>query len=87
MHRDLKPENLLMASETEIKLADFGFATFFTPTDGLQQRLGSPMYMAPELVLEQKYDAKVDIWSIGVITHILLTGCPPFFGQSKNDMF
>jgi calcium-dependent protein kinase len=91
VHRDLKPENLLIqpipnTEEIIIKLTDFGFATICNPVKGLSQVLGSPMYMAPELVLEKSYNAAVDIWSIGVITHILLSGCPPFYGKEKKDI-
>lgn len=54
---------------------------------GLKQVLGSPLYMAPEIVAYQSYNSKVDIWSVGCITHILLTGCPPFFGKSKQEIY
>jgi len=92
VHRDIKPENVLISQDTEdgkvcVKLTDFGFATFCNPVEGLQQRLGSPMYMAPEIVKLQPYNCKVDVWSIGVITHVLLTGCPPFFGKTKESIF
>lgn len=43
--------------------------------------------MAPEIVQEKNYNAAVDIWSVGVIVHILLTGCPPFFGKTKTDIY
>ena len=49
--------------------------------------LGSPLYMAPEIVKSENYGSAVDIWSVGVIAHILLTGCPPFFGKSKADIY
>lgn len=49
--------------------------------------LGSPLYMAPEIVREETYDEKVDTWSVGVITYILLSGRPPFKGKSKAEMF
>ena len=49
--------------------------------------LGSPLYMAPEIIQEQPYNHKVDIWSIGVIAYILLSGRPPFKGRSKNEIF
>ena len=92
VHRDIKPENVLIYSDAGdgkvgVKLTDFGFATFCNPVRGLQQRLGSPMYMAPEIVKDEHYSCKVDIWSIGVITHVLLTGCPPFFGKTKIDIY
>ena len=70
-----------------LKLTDFGFATFLNPAKGETQVLGSPLYMAPEIVSQQTYNSKVDIWSIGVLTHILLSGCPPFFGKTKQDIY
>jgi len=92
VHRDLKPENILLESEDpdnlNIKITDFGFACFFNPKEqGLREVLGSPLYMAPEIIQEQPYNHKVDIWSIGVITYILLSGRPPFKGRSKNEIF
>lgn len=91
IHRDLKPENILLVStdqdNLEIKLTDFGFACFFDKDQGLQDVLGSPLYMAPEICTEDAYDDKVDVWSIGVIAFVLLTGRPPFKGGSKDQIF
>eukprot|EP00349_Pseudokeronopsis_sp_Brazil_P010027 CAMPEP_0202977988 /NCGR_PEP_ID=MMETSP1396-20130829/84578_1 /ASSEMBLY_ACC=CAM_ASM_000872 /TAXON_ID= /ORGANISM="Pseudokeronopsis sp., Strain Brazil" /LENGTH=371 /DNA_ID=CAMNT_0049716843 /DNA_START=500 /DNA_END=1614 /DNA_ORIENTATION=- len=91
IHRDIKPENILLESDKDgalnIKMTDFGFACFYNPEKGLTDVLGSPLYMAPEIVKEERYDEKVDIWSIGVITYILLSGRPPFKGRSKPDIF
>lgn len=49
--------------------------------------LGSPLYMAPEIIEEKKYDMRVDVWSVGVIAYILLSGRPPFKGRSKEEIF
>jgi calcium-dependent protein kinase len=94
VHRDIKPENILLCPEEsksnediQVKLTDFGFATFFKKEQGLKQVLGSPLYMAPEIVQEQSYNSKVDIWSVGVIAHIMISGCPPFFGKSKMEIY
>lgn len=94
VHRDIKPENILLAPEEQaspaklnLKLTDFGFACFYRRERGLRQVLGSPLYMAPEIVREQQYDERVDVWSVGVIGHILLSGCPPFYGQSKQEIY
>ena len=43
--------------------------------------------MAPEIVKEEQYGKSVDVWAVGVIAHILLSGCPPFYGQSKQDIY
>jgi calcium-dependent protein kinase len=88
-HRDIKPENILIESVDDlyIKLTDFGFATYFDETDLLDEVLGSPIYMPPEIVNQQKYDSKVDIWSTGVVAYILLCGKPPFFGDSKDQVY
>ena len=76
------PENL------QIKLTDFGFACFFLPGEGRKELLGSPLYMAPEIVANNKsYDYKVDIWSAGVIAYILLSGRAPFKGKNREDIF
>jgi len=84
VHRDLKPENLMLVAEDgyEIKLIDFGLSRTFSPDKKMYSRLGTPFYIAPE-VLKKKYDQRCDIWSIGVILYILLSGRPPFVG--KND--
>lgn len=85
-HRDLKPENVLLVSEDmdnfDIKIADLGFAAKFDKNTGLDLVLGTPLYMAPELVKHEKYSEKVDVWSLGVITYQLLTGTTPFDGRN-----
>ena len=71
-----------------IRITDFGFACFHKPGDGgLHDVLGSPLYMAPEIADEKEYSLKVDLWSVGVITYILLSGRPPFRGKSKEEIF
>lgn len=91
MYRDIKPENILLDSNDElnlnVKITDFGFACFFKPGQGLTEVLGSPLYMAPEIIKEEPYDEKVDIWSVGTIAYILLSGRPPFAGKSKPEIF
>jgi calcium-dependent protein kinase len=78
----LKPENILLEQNKEfdqIKIIDFGTSLVHDPTKPLEDKLGTPYYIAPE-VLNKKYDSKCDIWSCGVITYILLSGMPPFNG-------
>ena len=90
-HRDLKPENLLCepsdGKQINVKLTDFGFACFYQKDQKLELSLGSPLYMAPELCAEEEYDQRVDVWSTGVIAYILLSGMPPFVGQSKDRIY
>lgn len=90
VHRDLKPENILIDSIIEsgklnIKIIDFGSALFFTPRTKFSETLGTPYYIAPE-VIRQNYNEKCDIWSIGVILYILLSGKPPFTGITEEDI-
>ncbi|CAI0404116.1 unnamed protein product [Linum tenue] len=90
VHRDLKPENILLAtnsSSSQIKLADFGLATYVQPAgQNLKGTVGSPFYIAPE-VLSGGYNQSADIWSAGVILYILLSGMPPFWGKTKSQIF
>ena len=87
MHRDLKPENILFASEhnsESIKITDFGLAKL-AGDDGLRTYCGTPQYFAPEVLQRRntvagvgRYGKAADMWSIGVIVYILLSGIPPF---------
>ena len=88
VHRDLKPENILIDSinkegKISIKVIDFGAALFIPPHSKLYETLGTPYYIAPE-VLTGTYNEKCDIWSIGVILYILLSGSVPFDGISNE---
>jgi len=90
-HRDLKPENLL-CGETEhgvvIKIADFGLSKAFSGESALETSCGTPDYAAPEVLrMDGAYDKSVDLWSIGVITYVLLCGFPPFYGKSQAQLF
>jgi len=82
MHRDLKPENMLCETghdgQIVIKLTDFGFSTHYNNNAKETLSLGSPLYMAPELCKEEAYDNKVDVWAVGCILFVLLSGMPPF---------
>ncbi|EEF51085.1 calcium-dependent protein kinase, putative [Ricinus communis] len=89
VHRDLKPENILLATKSSlspIKLADFGLATYIKPGQNLHGTVGSPFYIAPE-VLIGGYNQAADLWSAGVILYILLSGMPPFWGKTKSRIF
>ena len=89
-HRDLKPENILLESDDldniSVKLTDFGFSTKFDPDLGLDFVCGSLLYEAPELINHQAYNEKVDIWSLGVMTYMLLTGKIPYQSKDQNAL-
>lgn len=85
VHRDLKPENLLLldkVSDTNLKLADFGFAA--RCDEDLYAAVGTLTYMAPELLLGNPYKQEADIWSLGVILYVLLSGYAPFNGNNDE---
>lgn len=87
-HRDLKPENLLLESSeanSEIKIVDFGLASKFGNENPLTTVVGTPYYVAPE-VLKRKYGPECDMWSLGVIMFFLLSGKPPFNAESNTDI-
>ncbi len=88
-HRDIKPENILFETNeqnSEIKLIDFGLSRKYSVDQKMHTILGTPYYIAPE-VLKGNYDEKCDIWSIGALTYIMLSGEPPFKGKSNNEIF
>jgi serine/threonine protein kinase len=82
VHRDIKPENVLLTQDggrgTELKLADFGCARLLRDGEACHERVGTPGYMAPELVMGSQYAFPVDVWSLGVLAFMLLSGCAPF---------
>jgi calcium-dependent protein kinase len=95
VHRDIKPENILVEKNVNkansnpdrlnIKIIDFGTGNFFDNEKKLSLRVGTPYYIAPE-VLGKNYKEKVDIWSCGVILYILLVGYPPFAGSNTQEI-
>ncbi|KAL5781080.1 hypothetical protein ACOSP7_006109 [Xanthoceras sorbifolium] len=88
IHRDLKPENFLFADTNEnapLKAIDFGLSIFFENGQRFNEIVGSPYYMAPE-VLRRNYGPEVDVWSAGIILYILLCGVPPFWAETEEGI-
>jgi len=91
VHRDIKLDNMIFGDEredAELKLIDFGFAKAVAPgKEVMWDQLGTPSYMAPELWTEREsaYDSSVDMWAIGVVTYMLLSGQRPFHSSDKKE--
>nr|CAB3267501.1 serine/threonine-protein kinase ULK1-like [Phallusia mammillata] len=94
LHRDLKPQNLLLSYKSQkpqpheitVKIADFGFARYLQSNMMAATLCGSPMYMAPEVITSQHYDAKADLWSIGTIVYQCLVGKAPFQASTPQEL-
>jgi len=92
VHRDLKLENLLLSKkgELDVKLADFGLSRLFKPGGQMYTACGTPFYVAPDILLatdESGYGPNVDMWAVGVLLYILLSGRLPFSGDSDEELF
>ncbi len=86
VHRDIKPENIMLTQDGDVKVADFGLARLLLGDDPQLTRagttLGTPMYMSPEQIQEGKVDIRSDLYSLGVTVYHMLTGRPPFTGET-----
>jgi len=86
LHRDLKPQNILLSSNYDIKITDFGFATYYNKDSIINTLCGSPMYMAPEIITRNGYDYKSDLWSVGIILYEMIHGYTPFNVNNFIDL-
>lgn len=89
VHRDLKPENILMVKneeQTSVKIVDFGLSKTFGPGETCKEPFGTLCYVAPEILLQRPYDKSVDLWSLGVIIHLMLSGTLPFDSDDDREI-
>ncbi|KAG1671375.1 hypothetical protein FOA52_011872 [Chlamydomonas sp. UWO 241] len=91
VHRDIKPENLLFSDFSDtatVKLADFGLSAMFQCADQqLQDPVGSTYYVAPEVLKDRGYGRECDVWSLGVVLFVILSGYAPFEGANEDKVF
>ncbi|CAD7956906.1 unnamed protein product [Amoebophrya sp. A25] len=94
MHRDLKPENILLVSKsshTDIKISDFGLAKMSRDFPRKLPRsnsiCGSDFYLAPEVIRQEEYGREIDVWSVGIVAYVLLSGSLPFFHSVLHKLY
>ncbi|OAY44292.1 phosphoenolpyruvate carboxylase kinase 2 [Manihot esculenta] len=87
VHRDIKPDNILFDSRNRVKLADFGSADWLGEVGTISGVVGTPYYVAPEVVMGREYNEKSDVWSAGVVLYVMLAGIPPFYGETVEEIF
>ncbi|NXJ89673.1 MYLK2 kinase, partial [Corythaixoides concolor] len=87
LHLDLKPENILCVAATGhmVKIIDFGLARRYNPQDKLKVNFGTPEFLSPEVVNYEQVSYSTDMWSMGVITYMLLSGLSPFLGDNDTE--
>ena len=87
-HRDLKLENILVSDRKRIKIIDFGFG-IRTPEDVMLKIFcGTSSYMSPEIIRKTEYNGfKADIWALGIVLYVMLTGKFPFVGKTEKELF
>jgi len=86
IHRDLKPENIMVSNDGSIKIIDFGLSTSNSFGTNMNDLVGTSFYIAPEVIKSGKYTTACDIWSLGIILHILLSGYVPIEGVSNTEI-
>lgn len=84
VHRDLKPENVLMVREDYPKITDFGLATFRNEDKHIHSVVGTPSYVAPEIMRNVPYGPPADVWSCGIILYFMIVGERPFQGENRE---
>ena len=87
IYRDLKPENILFNSDGYLKVADFGLSRKFEAGEVYKTNVGTPSYMAPEMLRKSGHNHTVDIWCLGTLMFELLIGIPPFYSRDQQLMF
>ncbi|XP_012282789.1 serine/threonine-protein kinase 17A [Orussus abietinus] len=89
-HLDIKPQNLVLTGEfpdCDVKLCDFGISRYISQGADIREILGTPDYVAPEVLNYEPISLATDMWSVGVLLYVLLTGCSPFGGDTKQETF
>ena len=90
VHRDIKPENVIFESNEDTSsmyLIDFGFAASGVVGQSLTTACGTPQYAAPEILNGMPHGCEVDLWSLGVVAYVMLSGFPPFYHDDESEMF
>ncbi|XVF57128.1 hypothetical protein PTKIN_Ptkin06aG0178700 [Pterospermum kingtungense] len=87
VHRDIKPDNIFFDFRGNLKIGDFGSAAWLGELGTVDGLVGTPYYVAPEVVMGRPYNEKVDVWSAGVVLYVLLAGVPPFYGETAEEIF